>query len=97
MRVPIRNTGVDQPLAVMKSRNGDGAKGLDYVALLFGQPVTGRTRGVPIGFILIVNNEVDDAGTDAQGAAQGAMSAVTCCCMRKHEVGHRSPGIVLTG
>jgi hypothetical protein len=28
----------------MKSRNGDGAKGLDHLALLFGQPVMGGTR-----------------------------------------------------
>ena len=44
MRVPMRGTGADQPVVVRKSRNGDGAKGLDYLSLLFGQPVMGGTR-----------------------------------------------------
>ena len=33
MRVPMRGTGADQLVVVMKSRNGDGAKGLDHPAL----------------------------------------------------------------
>lgn len=37
MRVPIRGTGADQPVVVKKSRNGDGAKGLDRSALRMGQ------------------------------------------------------------
>ena len=38
MRVPMRGTGADQPVVAKKSRNGDGAKGLDRSALLVGQP-----------------------------------------------------------
>ena len=37
MRVPMRSTGADQPVVVKKSRNGDGAKGLDRSALRIGQ------------------------------------------------------------
>ena len=41
VRVPMRGTGADQPVLVKKSRNGDGAKGLDHPALPFGQPAMG--------------------------------------------------------
>ena len=37
MRVPMRDTGADQLVVAEKSRNGDGAKGLDRSALLGGQ------------------------------------------------------------
>ena len=37
MRVPMRGTGADQPVVAEKSRNGDGAKGLDRSALRGGQ------------------------------------------------------------
>ena len=37
MRVPMRSTGVEQPVVVKKSRNGDGAKGLDRSAFRMGQ------------------------------------------------------------
>ena len=45
VRVPMRGTGADQLVVVLKSPNGDGAKGLDHLALLFGQPVMGRAKG----------------------------------------------------
>jgi hypothetical protein len=38
MRVPMRSTGADRPVVAMKSRNGDGAKGLYCSALLIDQP-----------------------------------------------------------
>ena len=41
MRVPKRGTGTDQLVVVEKSRNGDGAKGLDRSALPSGQPELG--------------------------------------------------------
>ena len=44
VRVPMRNTGADQPAVVRKSRNGDGAKGLDHPALSFGQPAMGGAK-----------------------------------------------------
>jgi RNA-directed DNA polymerase len=37
VRVPMRSTGADQPVVVKKSRNGDGAKGLDRSTLRVGQ------------------------------------------------------------
>jgi len=37
VRVPMRSTGVEQPVVVKKSRNGDGAKGLDRSAFRMGQ------------------------------------------------------------
>ena len=43
MRVPRRGTGADQPVRAKKSRNGDGAKGLNRSALPAGQPETGGT------------------------------------------------------
>ena len=43
MRVPKRGTGADQPVVARKSRNGDGAKGLDRSALSAGQPDLGGT------------------------------------------------------
>ena len=33
VRVAMQGTGTDQPVLVKKSRNGDGAKGLDHPAL----------------------------------------------------------------
>ncbi len=45
MRVPMRSTGAEQPVVARKSRNGDGAKGLDHLALLFGQPVMEEPGG----------------------------------------------------
>ena len=44
MRVPMRGTGADHPVVAMKSRNGDGAKGVDHLALPFGQPVMGGAK-----------------------------------------------------
>ena len=41
MRVPMRGTGADQLVLAMKSRNGDGAKGLDRPVLPAGQPQVG--------------------------------------------------------
>ena len=41
MRVPMRDTGADQPVVATKSRNGDGAKGLDRPAKPTGQPGMG--------------------------------------------------------
>ena len=40
-RVPMRGTGAEQPVVAMRSRNGEGAKGLYCSALLIGQPVMG--------------------------------------------------------
>jgi hypothetical protein len=44
VRVPMRGTGADRPVLVKKSRNGDGAKGLDHPALSFGQPAMGGAK-----------------------------------------------------
>jgi len=44
VRVPMRGTGADQPVLVKKSRNWDGAKGLDHPALPFGQPAMGGAK-----------------------------------------------------
>jgi RNA-directed DNA polymerase len=41
MRVPMRGTGADQLVVATKSRNGDGAKGLDRSASPTGQPKKG--------------------------------------------------------
>ena len=41
MRVPMRGTGAEQLVVALKSRNGDGAKGLHRLALGFGQPYSG--------------------------------------------------------
>ena len=41
MRVPMRSTGADQLVVAVKSRNGDGAKGLGRPALPAGQPQVG--------------------------------------------------------
>ena len=40
-RVPMRGTGAEQPVVAMRSRNGEGAKGLYCSALLIGQPAMG--------------------------------------------------------
>jgi hypothetical protein len=44
VRVPMRGTGTDQLAVVKKSRNGDGAKGLDHPVLPFGQPAMGGAK-----------------------------------------------------
>ena len=44
MRVPMRVTGADQLVVAEKSRNGDGAKGLDRPAKQCGQPEIGRSH-----------------------------------------------------
>jgi hypothetical protein len=41
MRVPMRSTGAEQLVVVMKVLNGIGAKGLHYPALQEGQPAMG--------------------------------------------------------
>jgi hypothetical protein len=38
MRVPMRGTGAEQPVVVMKVCSGTGAKGLRHPALFGGQP-----------------------------------------------------------
>jgi hypothetical protein len=47
----------------------------------------------PIAVILIVNDKVDKARADAQGAAQCTMSGVALPGMSKHEVREGCPGI----
>jgi len=42
MRVPMRSTGADYPVVVMKDGNASGAKGVNYSAGFRGQPVDGR-------------------------------------------------------
>jgi len=42
VRVPMRDTGTDHPVVVMKDSNASGAKGVDYSAGLRGQPFYGR-------------------------------------------------------
>ncbi len=44
-RVPMRYTGADQLVVVMKSGNADGAKGLGHSVLALGQPAKGGTLG----------------------------------------------------
>ena len=41
VRVPMRDTGAEQPVVAEKFRNGDGAKGLRCLALFSGQPEMG--------------------------------------------------------
>ncbi|MCK9365469.1 MAG: hypothetical protein M0P74_17945 [Syntrophales bacterium] len=41
VRVPMRGTGAEQPVVVMKVPKGTGAKGLHCPALQKEQPVTG--------------------------------------------------------
>ncbi len=41
MRVPKRSTGADYLVVVMKQSNVCGAKGVDYPAILRGQPLMG--------------------------------------------------------
>ena len=41
--VPMRDTVAEQPVVVMKVRNGTGAKGLHCLVLLNGQPYMGGT------------------------------------------------------
>jgi len=44
MRVPMRITGADHPVVAMKDGNASGAKGVDHLVLLFGQPEMGGAR-----------------------------------------------------
>jgi hypothetical protein len=44
VRIPMPGTGADQLAVGEKSRNGDGAKGLDHPALPFGQPAMGGAK-----------------------------------------------------
>jgi hypothetical protein len=44
VRVPMRSTGAEQPVVVMKSRNGDGVKGLHCPAIIDGSTRNGRSR-----------------------------------------------------
>jgi len=41
VRVPMRDTGAEQPVVAGKCRNGDGAKGLRCLALFSGPPEMG--------------------------------------------------------
>ena len=43
MRVPMRSTGADHPVVVMKGGNTSGAKGVGYPAGFEEQPLNGRT------------------------------------------------------
>jgi hypothetical protein len=42
----MQGTGAEQPVVVMNSRNGEGAKGLCRLSLLVGQPGLGVGRHV---------------------------------------------------
>ncbi len=44
MRVPMRGTGAEQPVVVMKPVKAGRAKGLRYPALIAGQPDDGRSQ-----------------------------------------------------
>jgi hypothetical protein len=44
MRVLKRSTGTDHPVVAMKGGNAPGAKGLDHLALPFGQPEMGGAK-----------------------------------------------------
>ncbi len=44
-RVPMRRTGAEQPVVVMKRSNVRGAKGLRHSVLAVGQPERGGTYG----------------------------------------------------
>ena len=39
VKVPMRSTGAEQPVVVMKSAKADGAKGLCYLCFIFGSTV----------------------------------------------------------
>ena len=43
-RVPMRDTGAGRPIVAMRPGNAGGAKGADYLGLLAGQPLVGRSR-----------------------------------------------------
>jgi len=44
MRVPMRGTGADYSVVVMRDGNTSGAKGVGYPARFKGQPLYGRSR-----------------------------------------------------
>jgi hypothetical protein len=44
VKVPMRGTGTDHPVVVMKSRNWDGAKGMDQLVERASQPVIWEER-----------------------------------------------------
>ena len=44
VRVPMRSTGTDHSAVAMKDGNASGVKGVDHLALLFGQPEMGGAR-----------------------------------------------------
>ncbi len=45
MSVPMPGTGAEQPVVVMKRRNGRGAKGLRHSVSRVGQPERGGAHG----------------------------------------------------
>ncbi len=45
VRVPMRRSGADQLVVVLKSGNADGAKGLGHSVWPVGQPAKGGTLG----------------------------------------------------
>ncbi len=45
VRVPMRRTGAEQLVVVMKSGNADGENGLGHSVLALGQPAKGGTLG----------------------------------------------------
>ncbi len=45
VRVPMRRTGADQLVVVLKSGNADGAKGRGHSVLTLGQPERGGAHG----------------------------------------------------
>ena len=45
------------------------------------------------GVVLVIDDEVDEARTNAQGAAERAMTGVTLPCMLEHEVRQGCPRI----
>jgi len=56
-------------------------------------PVHQTVYHPPVGLILIVHNKVDEVRADAQGAAKGSMSSVSCRDMRKTIFWQRCPRI----
>jgi hypothetical protein len=40
----MRDTGAGRPIVAMRPGNAGGAKGADYLGLLAGQPLVGRSR-----------------------------------------------------
>ena len=71
MRVPKRGTGADQPVVVKKSRNGDGAKGLDHPALPFWSTSNGRSHCVRQGRVIAVDPWEPDESRDSSPVLRG--------------------------